>query len=178
MHTLVMNKTGALGLLLFDAIEEALDGLSPSSAAFLLTALYRPGSTTTQLAMVAGITQPTGVRLLNGLEKRGWIEPRTRDGKTSPVFLSPAGESRARRLQEARLGIMQRLLKPLSASELDAFEHAADKIMAGATRSRAFARTTCRLCDHPACNDPECPIGGRAGEIEADEIRTASKGHA
>ena len=43
------------------------------------------------------------------------------------------------------------------------------EILAGATTSRAFARTTCRLCEHDLCGPQVCPIGCRAAEIEKQE---------
>ena len=62
MHRSIANKTGALALLLFDRLEAAFGDLSPSAAAFRRTAFYRPGSTTTEIAAVAGVSQPPGVR--------------------------------------------------------------------------------------------------------------------
>lgn len=46
-----------------------------------------------------------------------------------------------------------------------------DRILAGATTSRAFARTTCRLCEHDLCGPEVCPIGCRAAELEAEQSR-------
>lgn len=163
---LIANKTGALGLLFFDRLEAAFGDLSPSAAAFLLTALYRPGSTTTEIAAVAGVSQPTGVRVLAGLRARGYVQPAVRDGRTAPILLTEAGRARASALQAARLTAMSDLLGALTPVELAQFEALADKLLAEATVSRAFARTTCRLCDHPNCLEPECPLGTRASALE------------
>ena len=76
MHMYDANKLGALGLLITDAMDAALGGTSPSAASLLLTLHYRPGITITQLAGVAGIAQPTAVRVLDGLEKRGYLVSR------------------------------------------------------------------------------------------------------
>jgi DNA-binding MarR family transcriptional regulator len=166
MHMNIANKTGALAVLLFDALEAAFGDLSPSAAAFLLTAFYRPGSTTTEIAAVAGVSQPTGVRVLAGLRARGFIQPPARAGRKSPVLLTNAGRSRASAVQAARLAAMSKLLGVLTPAELAQFEATADKLLAEATVSRAFARTTCRLCDHPNCLEPECPLGTRASALE------------
>jgi hypothetical protein len=48
----------ALGLVIFDAVEDALGDISTTGAALLLTLLHRPGLTATELASVAGVTQP------------------------------------------------------------------------------------------------------------------------
>ena len=162
----IANKTGALGLLLFDALEAACGDLSPSAAAFLLTAFYRPRSTTTQIAAVAGVSQPTGVRVVAGLRARGLVDPPARAGRVAPVVLTEAGRARAAALQAARLAAMDRLLAALTPAEREQFETLSSKLLAGATVSRVFARTTCRLCDHPACLEPECPPGARASALE------------
>ncbi len=172
MH-MYANKLGALGLLITDAIDEALAGISPSAAALLLTLHYRPGITVTQLADVAGIAQPTAVRVLDGLARRGWLERQPRAGRMTPLVLTEEGTTQAQLVQAARLSAMERLLAPLPGHDREAFERGLDSILAGATMSRAFARTTCRLCDHPACKEPDCPIGARATEIESQR-RTAS----
>jgi len=170
----IANKTGAFGLLLFDRLEAAFGDLSPSAAAFLLTAFYRPGSTTTEIAAVAGVSQPTGVRVLSGLRARGYVQPTARAGRKAPILLTEAGRARASALQAARLAAMGDLLNVLTPVERTQFEALADKLLAGATISRAFARTTCRLCDHPNCLEPECPLGTRASALERCAARKES----
>ncbi|MFI4986780.1 MAG: MarR family winged helix-turn-helix transcriptional regulator [Alphaproteobacteria bacterium] len=160
------NKLGAFGVLISDAMEGALGGLSPSAAALLLTVHYRSSITITQLAEVAGIAQPTAVRVLDGLARRGWLERQSRIGRTTPLLLTDAGKTQAQSLQAARLRAMGRLLAALPERERITFERALDTMLAAATTSRAFARTTCRLCDHAACVGRLCPIGTRASELE------------
>jgi DNA-binding MarR family transcriptional regulator len=166
MHMLMANKLGALGVLLSDAIATALDGLSPSAAALLLTLRYQGEATATQLATIAGIAQPTAVRVTEGLIRRKLVERRDRAGRTTPLRLTRDGVRRAETLQRARLDAMNGVLASLMARERAAFEAALDKVLAGTTRSRAFARTTCRLCDHDLCRGALCPIGSRATVIE------------
>lgn len=168
---LFSNKLGALGVLVYDAIEGVLDGLSVSAAALLLTLHYRPKLTITQLAKVAGISQPTAVRVLDGLARRGWLERQSRIGRTTPLLLTRAGRKQAMSLQAARLHAVDRLLAALPEQERIAFERSLDRILAGATKSRAFARTTCRLCDHVTCDGPDCPIGMRATLLEQTPAR-------
>jgi DNA-binding MarR family transcriptional regulator len=175
---LISNKLGALGLLIADAMDDALDGVSQSAAALLFTLHYRDGITVTQLAKVAGIAQPTAVRVLDGLARRGWLERQPRSGRTTPLVLTATGKAKARRLQAARLSAMGRLLAPLPEDEQAAFERALDIVLAKATTSRAFARTTCRLCDHPACEEPGCPVGARATEIERQSVSTMEEQNA
>lgn len=160
------NKLGALGILVMDAMEAALGELSPSAAALLLTLHHRPGLTVTGLAAIAGITQPTAVRVLDGLVQHGWVERQPRTGRTTPVRLTETGERQAQAIQAARAAALDRLLTPLPEQDRARFEDLLDRILAGATTSRAFARITCRLCDHAACDGPLCPIGTRATALE------------
>src|SRR5260370_3486926 len=166
MHMLGSNKLGAFGVLIADAIEGALDGVSPSAAALLLNLHYRPSMTITQLAEVAGIAQPTAVRVVSGLARRGWLERRSRIGRTTPLLLTSAGKKQARSLQAARLGAMDRLLAALPDQRRIAFVRSLDTILAAATISRAFARTICRLGEHAASGGPLCPNGPQANELE------------
>jgi DNA-binding MarR family transcriptional regulator len=160
------NKLGAFGLLLSDSMGSALDDLSQSAAALLLTLHYRPGTTASELAEVAGIAQPTTVRVLDGLVRRGLVERQPSIGRIVPLRLTAAGRDRAEVLQAARLNTLDRLLAVLPEEERAAFERALDLMLAAATTSRPFARTTCRLCDHVICDGPLCPIGTRATELE------------
>src|SRR5450432_1233184 len=98
MHMNAANKLGALGLLLFDAMTGALDDLSGSAAALLLTLHYRPGMTATALAAVAGIAQPTAARVLDGLIRRGLMERQARSGRIAPLRLTRMGQQRAHSL--------------------------------------------------------------------------------
>jgi DNA-binding MarR family transcriptional regulator len=168
---IVANKLGAFGLLLTDAMGEALGDLSASAAALLLTLRYHGDMTTTALAAIAGISQPTAVRVADGLVRRGLIQRQDRAGRTAPLRLTRTGARRAEALQRARLKTMERLLAGLSATERTGFERTLDKLLAAATVSRAFARTTCRLCDHGSCDGRLCPIGSRASELERAATR-------
>jgi DNA-binding MarR family transcriptional regulator len=166
MHMLSENKLGALGLLLSDSLENIGGDLSMSATALLLSLFYNPDSTATELAKIVGVSQPTAVRVLDGLVERGLIKRKDRSGRITRLGVSSAGRKRAQALQVRRLRAMKILLSALTASEHKNFERTLDKLLASATSSRGFARTTCRLCDHPLCDGPLCPIGTRATEIE------------
>lgn len=164
------NKLGALGVLLSDALERATSDLSSSAAALLLTLFYTHNATATELAKVGDVSQPTAVRVLDGLVRRGLVQRKGRSGRVTHLGLTPAGRKRAHSLQVARLIAMDEVLSVLPRHEQAAFERTLDKLLRAATSSRAFARKTCRLCDHALCDGPHCPIGTRATELE----RTAS----
>lgn len=166
MHVSIENKLGAFGVLLSDATAVALDGFSCSAAALLLTLGYQGEATATQLAAIAGITQPTAVRVTEGLIRRRLIERGDRAGRTAPLRLTREGVRRAQALQRARLEAMKGVLAVLTVRERAAFEAVLDKLLAEATQSRAFARRTCRLCNHGDCQGALCPIGSRATAVE------------
>jgi DNA-binding MarR family transcriptional regulator len=166
MHKLCANKLGALGVLLTDAIEKAMGEHSPSAASLLLTLHYGGAMTATALAAVGGIAQPTAVRVTDRLVRLGLIKRQHHNGRTAPLNLTKAGKRLADRLQRARLGAVSRLIGVLNETERAHFERALDKILQHATRSREFAQTTCRLCDHSVCDGPLCPIGTKATAVE------------
>ncbi|EDP66978.1 probable transcriptional regulator [alpha proteobacterium BAL199] len=144
----------------------ALGDLSPSAAAVLLTLRYHGGSTASALSAIAGIAQPTAVRVIDGLVRRGLVERVGRVGKTAPLRLTLAGEMEADSVQASRLAALQGVLDGLAAEEQATLERLVDAMLTAATSSRPLARTTCRLCDHARCDGPACPIGTRATEIE------------
>lgn len=169
---LLANKLGALGVLLSDALDAALGEISPSAAALLLTLHDRPGSNLSELAAVAGIAQPTAVRIADGLQKRGLLARRGRSGRSLMLALTAEGREAAATLQSARLAALSRLLDAVPTAERRHFEEGLDALLAGATTSRPFARTVCRLCDHGLCSNGLCPIGNRASAIEQEQATT------
>jgi DNA-binding MarR family transcriptional regulator len=169
MQLLEANKLGALGAVIRDRTEASLTGLSPSAAAVLSMLHYKPGLTTTELAEVVGVSQPTAVRLIDGLERQVLIERGKPEGRVTPLTLTQAGHAKVKELQAIRLAGLDDLLSALQPDERRYFASMLDRILAGATTSRAFARTTCRLCEHDLCGPQVCPIGCRATEIENEE---------
>lgn len=163
---MLSGKLGALGVLISDLGDRVADDLSSSAAALLLTLRFRSALTATALADIAGIAQPTAVRVLDGLVSRGLVVRQERVGRTAPLRLTVQGRKRADRLLSERAHALGHLLAALSGEEQTRLERLIDKLLAAATTSRAFARTTCRLCDHSICDGPRCPVGSRATELE------------
>ncbi len=169
MQYLEANKLGALGAMIRDRTEASLTGLSPSAAAVLSMLHFKPGLTTTELAMVVGVSQPNAVRLIDGLERQALIERGKPEGRVTPLTLTQAGHAQVEELHALRLAALDDLLSALQRDERQHFASMLDTILAGATTSRAFARTTCRLCEHDLCGPEVCPIACRATEIEKKE---------
>lgn len=171
MHYLAANKLGALGEMIRDRTETSLAGLSPSAAALLSMLHFKPGLTTTELASIVGVSQPTAVRLIDGLERQALIARGKTEGRVTPLALTKAGHAQVAKLHGVRLAALDELLRALQPEERRSFISMLDKILAGATTSRAFARTTCRLCEHDLCGPEVCPIGCRAAELEKERER-------
>src|SRR6516225_8677952 len=111
---LAQNKLGAFGLLLSDTLEKAMDDLSPSAAALLLTLFHEPNTTATEAAKIVGISQPTAVRVLDGLVRQGFVTRGARAGRTTVLRITPTGRQRARLLQADRLKAMSDVMRILS----------------------------------------------------------------
>ena len=167
MHMNYPNHLGALAVVLTEELEAALEDLSPSAAALLVWAEFRPGTTATALADVARIKQPTASRVLDGLERSGLIERRGAGGKSTPIYVTGVGQRRVRRLHAKRRQHMEQLLALLEPDQLVAFQKGMDVILQGVTTSRSRAHQICRLCEHRECTGSDCPVGSRATEIEA-----------
>lgn len=166
MHALFANKVAALAVLLTDELTRALGDYSPSAASLLLTLHYQGPMTTTALAAVADISQPTAVRVTDRLVRLGLVQREAHAGRTTPLRLTRAGERHATALQRDRLEAMSRVVDVLDGTDRKHFERAMNKILRDATHSRAFARTTCRLCDHSVCGGKLCPIGSKTSALE------------
>jgi DNA-binding MarR family transcriptional regulator len=164
------NKLGALGTMIADRTRIALGSLSPSAAAMLSLLHFKPGLTVTRLAEIAGVSQPTAVRLVDGLEREALLTRGKPQGRVTPLLLTDAGRRRAVFLQDRRLAALDGLLSPLAPKDRQRFALMLDTILAGATASRAFAHTACRLCEHDLCEPAICPVGKRASEIEQQDI--------
>jgi DNA-binding MarR family transcriptional regulator len=166
MHDILANKLGALGVVVEERTSLALGDLSPSAAAVLSTLYFRTGLTTTGLSKVLAVSQPTAVRLLDGLQRRGLVQRGAQAGRLTPLSLTDAGRTEVIRFQRERIATIGSLLSVLEPGDTKRFETMLDRVLAAATTSRAGARTTCRLCEHDLCGPGLCPIGNRATEIE------------
>lgn len=169
MQLLDANKLGALGAMIRDRTEASLSELSPSAAAVLSMLHFKPGLTTTELADVVGVSQPTAVRLIDGLERQALVVRGKPEGRVTPLTLTERGHAQVKEMQALRLAALDGLLSALRPDERQRFVSMLDRILAGATTSRVFATTTCRLCEHDLCGAEVCPIGCRAAEIEKRE---------
>lgn len=160
------NHLAVLGTMIDDRLTRAFAPLSPSAAAVLLTLHHHGPLTTAELGQIIEIAQPTVTRMVTGLAAQGFVRRQARAGRITPLTLTEQGTARALALQEARAAAIAPLLDALPPDERISFDGMLARILAAATSSRRFARTTCRYCDHAICDGAACPIGCRARELE------------
>src|SRR5205807_7247716 len=101
------------------------------------------------------------VRLVDRLEHDGLVRRGPgEDGRTTTVALTPAGRRAARRLEAARLEVLDSVLQPLSDTERRAFTSLVGRVLVGMMREPGATRWMCRLCDLSACGRPagHCPL--------------------
>jgi DNA-binding MarR family transcriptional regulator len=165
---LLENHLAALGTLVQDRMTVGFGGMSPSAAAILLTLANRGPLPVSELAGIVGVTQPTATRLLDGLAQEGFVVRGKKQGRRVEISLTRAGTRKAGAHQRKRDEAAAELLGPLKGRERAALAKLIAAILAGATGTRAFARTTCRFCDHRVCRGDDCPIGSRAAIIERE----------
>jgi DNA-binding MarR family transcriptional regulator len=148
---LFANKLGAFAVLLADTLESAYGALSPSAASLLLTLYYTPNATATALAKVAGISQPTAVRVLDGLVRQGLIERKSHTGRTTLLRVTRAGRARAVSLQVGRLGAMEKILSGLNTQDRATFERILDTIRPSCVRRTTLSHRRPRERDRTDC---------------------------
>jgi DNA-binding MarR family transcriptional regulator len=164
------NKLGALWTTLTAAFAEAFDPLSDSTAAALLSLLYRAPITATALGRVIGLSQPATARVVDKLVADGLVARRKRSGGGKEVYmrLTPRGGKFVRSLQSLRLEACSGVLTILSVEDRATLNRLLDQLLAAPVTDRSYARHVCRFCDHSVCNGPDCPIGCAATELEAN----------
>lgn len=155
--SLIANHLGALAVRLADGMA-ATSPLSDSSRALISTLHYWGPMSATELAGIAGLSQPAATRALDRLRREGSVDwPDS--GRTRPVSLTAAGRDRARDLMGRRDAFLQKSLAALTGEERAVLSPLLERMLAGLTGSEGEARHMCRFCDHVLCDGPACPVG-------------------
>ncbi|MBR1146291.1 MarR family winged helix-turn-helix transcriptional regulator [Bradyrhizobium sp. AUGA SZCCT0431] len=167
MHELLANKLAALSI----AIDDRTDAgarRSRSAAAALQTLRHWGALTATELARILGVSQPTMVRVVDGLIRERLVIRRGKQARRVELELTRAGRSEAARLRRARLADVSNLLRALDVEQARSFEESVDLLLAAITDGRPTARRICRFCAHDICDGPACPVGSRATTLEGE----------
>jgi DNA-binding MarR family transcriptional regulator len=177
----VGNLLGALSLVISDATTEAIGSYaerSPSDAAALSAMLnFLPRPSVDRLRQVLGLTPSGTVRLVDRLEAAGLVRRGAgTDGRSTSVVLTAAGRRAARRVGEARAGVLEASLEVLSDPERRQLDALVGKVLVGRMRGPGAVRWMCRLCDMQACGRDEgrCPVAQAAGGHQAQSAPPGS----
>jgi DNA-binding MarR family transcriptional regulator len=177
------NLLGALSLIVPDATTDAIGadaGRSPSDAAALSAMLsFLPRPSVDRLRQVLGLTPSGTVRLVDRLEAAGLVRRGAgADGRSTSVVLTAAGRRAARRVAEARAGVLEASLQVLSDTEREQLDGLLAKVLVGRMRGPGAVRWMCRLCDMQACgrDKGQCPVAeaARGHEVGSDRPGTGS----
>jgi len=163
------NLLGALSLAIADRTIEAVGELGDLSetAAAALSALHhfldRPS--VERLGDVVGLTSSGAVRLVSRLQEAGFVDREAgHDARVSHVRLTPRGRRAARRISEARAGVLEGSLRDLNAKEKELLDGLLARALIRMMRGPGATKWLCRMCDTGACGREEgrCPVANEA----------------
>jgi DNA-binding MarR family transcriptional regulator len=163
------NLLGALSLVVYDRMVEAIGAAAGHSdtAATTLSALlhFLDRPSIDRLRQVLGLTSSGTVRLVDRLVDAGLARRVSGvDGRVSHLELTTAGRRAARRVSQARAGVLAGALAGLSPAERKTFDRLLSRVLVGFIRGPGAVRWMCRLCDMTACGRSagHCPVANEA----------------
>jgi DNA-binding MarR family transcriptional regulator len=171
MHDLIAhdrNVIGAFALAASDAMRSAVEqslGQGGGAAAALTTVGAYPGRSIEQLRGPLALSQPGALRLVERLEREGWLERRPTPGRASALHLTLQGEEIVAGLLGARDAALTALLETLGPDDLAALASAAEQVLSARTTGRGELERLCRLCHRDACDaGGACPVASALRE--------------
>jgi MarR family transcriptional regulator, negative regulator of the multidrug operon emrRAB len=156
------------------AMDAALDNTSAAALVAMLD--LAQASSVQRLSQLIGISHSGTVRLVNRLADAGLVQRRPGpDARTLTLSLTRRGHATARRIRDARHGVLAELLSGLTDRQREQLTTICDVIVGNITSARLAARTAgrppsggalCRMCDPIACGRPDghCPAARTAAE--------------
>jgi MarR family transcriptional regulator, negative regulator of the multidrug operon emrRAB len=165
-HARTANLLGAFALEAIGAQHRAIHGVlgqGGAAAAALVTTHKYPGRTVEELREPLGISQPGAARLVERLERSGWMERTGPGGRRGfELRLTSAGEEMFDRLLLARRAALEELLEPLSDEERDTLAGLLERLLGARTETHADTERLCRECERRVCR--RCPVARAAKE--------------
>ncbi|MEO1144559.1 MAG: MarR family transcriptional regulator [Cyanobacteria bacterium J06638_22] len=157
-----LNLLGALALSLVDGLNAATEGASGfggEAPAALVTLGVEPGLSIKALGQILRLSHPGTVRLVDRLEKQGWVERRHgTDGRTLALFLTEAGTERRLLILAERRQPLQRAIAPLTAADREQLTTLLETMLTALTTDEQEAFAICRLCEEEVCPGDRCPV--------------------
>ncbi len=156
------NLLGALVLGIEDAVLASIDDAAEGGAqvaAALVTLHTGPSFKVGDLAQVLGLSHAGAVRLVDRLERSGWVRrERGRDARSVLLSLTPEGARLRERIVERRMQVLAQLVARLQPDEKQALHRVADKLLQSLAVDPVRAYAVCRLCDTERCTPYGCPV--------------------
>lgn len=159
------NLLGALALTLAgrtgSAARDRADVAGSDAAALVTLRNYAEGRPLSLLSGALGLSQPGTVRLVDRLERRGFVERHRsdEDARAVGLRLTEAGRRAAGAALAARAGALETALGALSHAERRTLDGLLAKMLAAETTDAVSSLYICRMCDPDACGHPErCPV--------------------
>ncbi|WP_035140004.1 MarR family winged helix-turn-helix transcriptional regulator [Fischerella sp. PCC 9605] len=162
-HQRTLNLLGALALGLSDRFQSAVEastGHGGETPAALVTLGMEPGISINTLRQILKLSHPGTVRLIDRLEKDGFVERRAgADGRTLALFLTEAGQQRRKEILAQRRQQLQLALDCLTEQEQQQLTTLVEKMLTAITTDETQSDVICRLCEIEVCPQACCPVG-------------------
>jgi MarR family transcriptional regulator, negative regulator of the multidrug operon emrRAB len=158
-HEHALNVIGAWSLAVADAIQRStvtVAGIAGAAPAALVAIAADPDMSIDELRRALDLTHPGAVRLVDRLERCGWVERHPGRGRTVHLRLSAQGRGTHRDLLEARHEAIAALTETLDAAALQRVAELVAPSLTAASTDTDRLRHLCRLCRRSDC-DP-CPV--------------------
>jgi DNA-binding MarR family transcriptional regulator len=171
-HARTLNMLGAVALALADRIAacaQAASSLHDSAASALVVIANHPGEPIDAIRRTLGLTHSGAVRLVDGLEAAGLVEPRRSDCDARAIALWPtrAGKRTASKILAARADLLEPVLAGTSEEDEQAIGALLKCALAKLTDNRDRARSICRFCEEGICRPRGCPVEQAALRTES-----------
>ncbi|MBD3887628.1 MarR family transcriptional regulator [Phormidium tenue FACHB-886] len=161
-HQRSLNLLGALALGLSDRFHTAVEtstGYGGETPAAIVSLGTEPGISINMLRQILNLSHPGTVRLIDRLEKEGFVERRPgTDGRTLALFLTEAGRQQRQVILEQRQQQLEVALNSLTAAEQQQLTTLVEKMLTAMTTGEMLANALCRLCEVEVCPQDCCPV--------------------
>lgn len=159
----ISNLIGAFATTVSSDIENKiseLDGRSLSHEAALVAIYNHPNETIDVLSKVLGLTHSGAVRLINTLEKEGFVErgKSTQDARSVVLCITSHGSERVKSILDNREKATLKLLECFNEEQEQSFLGLLEVAMGHLTNEQIEARRICRLCNEGVCRKLGCPV--------------------
>lgn len=159
------NLVGALGLAISDTMANSFEGaceLSDSAPAALILIRCNPDTRIEALARYLGLSHSGTVRLVDRLERQGWVAREAcEDLRAVVLVLTKAGEKMTDKLVENRSRSIQQAMEGFSVTERKTLEKLVSRMLVNLVPDKPAADHVCRLCDSEVCEKDGCPLACR-----------------